>query len=270
MRILFLGTGPTVRLKPNCDSPICKAVKAKKYDSKDYRRNFSMLLSSGEIKVLLDASPDIEDQVERFNVESVDYILISHGHKDHCGGLIFAVKHLNPKKVLMHERTFQTIKKRRKLTRNFRRNIEAIPLIQFLKPDRKIGLNGLGCLPFLFEHAILEKENYPTFAFIFFEGKKRIVIIPDYILDYRAFLEKMNYIRGCELLVTNASVWKTPQFGGASTAIRNVVLAKRWGVKRVILTHVGHTVPSYEIANREIKKVWSKAEIAFDGMEVKI
>jgi phosphoribosyl 1,2-cyclic phosphodiesterase len=260
MRLVFLGTGPTVRLKPDCDSPICKAVKAKKYDSKDYRRNFSIFLSN-QTKILLDASLDVEDQVERFKVPLVNYILISHAHRDHSGGIKKAISLLKPEAVYMHEATFDTLRKK----------YGNIPLVKFLKPNKRVALGDIGVFPFLFSHAIIQKTHYPTFGFIFFHKKKRIVIIPDYILDYQSIIENaINYIRGCDLLVTNGSTWKKPQFGGVSTAIRNVIMAKKWKVKKVILTHIGHTAPTHDKANQEIKKIWSKAEIAYDGMEVRI
>jgi len=88
MRLRFLGTGTSVGIPIiACDCAVCTST-----DPRDNRTRTSAALefvdASGQERVILiDASPDLREQVLREGIGRVDAILITHNHVDHVWGL---------------------------------------------------------------------------------------------------------------------------------------------------------------------------------------
>ncbi len=83
MKITFLGTGtsqgvPIIACK--CD--ICKSK-----DPRDKRLRSSILIEHENANFVIDTGPDFRQQMLRENVQKLDFILITHEHKDHVAGL---------------------------------------------------------------------------------------------------------------------------------------------------------------------------------------
>ncbi|MFK7760289.1 MAG: MBL fold metallo-hydrolase [Phycisphaerales bacterium] len=88
MRIRFLGTGTSAGVPViACDCAVCTSS-----DPRDTRTRTSATIefvdSTGQERVILiDASPDLREQVLREGIRRVDAILITHNHVDHVWGL---------------------------------------------------------------------------------------------------------------------------------------------------------------------------------------
>jgi phosphoribosyl 1,2-cyclic phosphate phosphodiesterase len=81
MRLRFLGTSAAWTLPyPGCPCPQCASV-----DPRDRRTRSSLWVSPG---ILVDVSPDFRTQWDRVGRPPVRDVLITHGHRDHCFGLI--------------------------------------------------------------------------------------------------------------------------------------------------------------------------------------
>ena len=83
MKVTVLGSGtssgvPTV----GCDCQVCLST-----DPKDKRRRASLLIESKDTTVLIDTGPDLRDQLLSAQVNSLDFVLLTHYHYDHIGGL---------------------------------------------------------------------------------------------------------------------------------------------------------------------------------------
>ena len=83
MKITFLGTGtsqgvPVIACK--CD--VCLSA-----DPLDKRLRSSVLIEVSGKRIVIDCGPDFRQQMLRYDITSIDAILITHGHKDHTGGL---------------------------------------------------------------------------------------------------------------------------------------------------------------------------------------
>lgn len=82
-KLLFLGTGTSAGVPMiGCDCPVCRSV-----DPRNRRDRASVYLSVGDLRVLVDTSPDIRMQAIRNDIRRVDTILITHAHVDHLFGL---------------------------------------------------------------------------------------------------------------------------------------------------------------------------------------
>ncbi|MCH5244572.1 MAG: MBL fold metallo-hydrolase [Lentimicrobiaceae bacterium] len=82
-RLVFLGTGTSQGVPLiGCRCPVCTSQ-----DPKDKRLRTSVLIQTPKATVLIDAGPDFRYQMLRANVQHLDAILLTHGHRDHIAGL---------------------------------------------------------------------------------------------------------------------------------------------------------------------------------------
>ena len=80
---------------------------------KNRRRRVSILVSDGDTRILVDASPDLREQCLTFGVEALDAVLITHDHADHCHGLdelrAMSYRLERPIPVYMDEKTAKSL-----------------------------------------------------------------------------------------------------------------------------------------------------------------
>ena len=83
IELLFLGTGTSAGVPMiGCHCPVCASP-----DPRDKRSRPSVLISQGDTRVLVDTSPELRLQCVANGVDSVDAVVITHGHADHVMGL---------------------------------------------------------------------------------------------------------------------------------------------------------------------------------------
>ena len=95
MEITFLGTGTSQGVPIiGCECAVCQSK-----DSRDKRLRSSVLVSHKDSQFIIDVGPDFRQQMLRENVCKLDFVLLTHPHKDHTGGLddIRAFNYLNNK-----------------------------------------------------------------------------------------------------------------------------------------------------------------------------
>jgi phosphoribosyl 1,2-cyclic phosphate phosphodiesterase len=83
LEVTFLGTGTSGGVPMvACDCEVCRSS-----DSKDKRLRTSVLIQSENTTICIDAGPDFRKQMLDNSVRTLDALLITHGHRDHVGGL---------------------------------------------------------------------------------------------------------------------------------------------------------------------------------------
>lgn len=83
LKITFLGTGTSQGVPMiACHCDVCRST-----DPHDKRLRCSAMVESGSTRIIIDAGPDFRYQMLRAGIEDIDAILLTHGHKDHTGGI---------------------------------------------------------------------------------------------------------------------------------------------------------------------------------------
>ena len=83
MKITFLGTGTSGGVPViGCQCEVCTST-----DLRDTRLRSSALVEVNGKYIVIDAGPDFRAQMLRHQVPTIDALLVTHGHRDHIGGL---------------------------------------------------------------------------------------------------------------------------------------------------------------------------------------
>ena len=83
MQITLLGTGTSQGVPVvGCQCAVCQSQ-----DVRDKRLRTSAFVEVGDVHILIDAGPDLRQQMLRSHITRVDAILMTHEHKDHLAGL---------------------------------------------------------------------------------------------------------------------------------------------------------------------------------------
>ncbi|HEX4054826.1 MAG TPA: MBL fold metallo-hydrolase [Tepidisphaeraceae bacterium] len=83
LELLFLGTGTSAGIPMiGCHCPVCCSS-----DPHDQRMRPSVVISYGNTRVLVDASPELRLQCVANRIDMIDAAVFTHGHADHIMGL---------------------------------------------------------------------------------------------------------------------------------------------------------------------------------------
>lgn len=83
MRVTILGCGASGGVPlPGCGCAVCRSG-----DPRNRRRRSSVLVEEGGAALLIDASPDLREQLLGTAITRLDAVLFTHAHADHCHGL---------------------------------------------------------------------------------------------------------------------------------------------------------------------------------------
>ena len=81
--LTFLGTGTSTGVPViGCDCEMCQST-----DSRDKRLRSSVLIETSGKTILIDAAPDLREQMLRTPNARIDAVLFTHAHSDHTAGL---------------------------------------------------------------------------------------------------------------------------------------------------------------------------------------
>lgn len=83
MRVTVLGCGSSAGVPlVGCECRVCRSK-----NPKNNRTRVSLLIEQHGQRLLIDTSPDVRQQCLRHDIRTVDAILFTHAHADHCHGI---------------------------------------------------------------------------------------------------------------------------------------------------------------------------------------
>ena len=83
LRVTFLGTGTSQGIPViGCTCAVCKST-----NHHDSRLRTSVMVQCGDVSLLVDAGPDLRQQMLTAGLSEISAILLTHEHNDHISGL---------------------------------------------------------------------------------------------------------------------------------------------------------------------------------------
>ncbi len=139
MKLTLLGTGTSQGVPViGCTCAVCTSA-----DPHDNRLRASALVSAGERNILIDAGPDLRQQMLRAKVRRVDAILLTHEHNDHVIGLddIRPFNFSSGKAMQVYALPRVAAEVRRRFDYVFAEPIPGLPRIELIEIDRNTTLH---------------------------------------------------------------------------------------------------------------------------------
>ena len=165
MKITVLGTGTSVGIPSlgplgwgNCD-PL---------NPKNRRQRCALLVQHKETNILVDAGPDIKNQLIENKVRHLDAVLITHEHSDHVAGLdelrAFYFRDKVKLKLFTYKRTAKYLIKRFDylfLKNDNSQSYFKPPLvIEEINYNTKFNINGLQITPIRQNHGAMDSIGF--------------------------------------------------------------------------------------------------------------
>ena len=281
-RIVFLGTGtsegvPRVSCLTNPDSNCLVCPDAVKPDSPNRRRNTSLLIqrkfSDGRTSnVVIDAGKFFYESAiqlfPKFDVRTIDALVITHAHADAVGGFDDLRDWTNNAQeslpIYLREVDLQAVEKLffYLVDRNKQTGGGGVAKLSFDTIDSTpFKADGLELTPLPVEHG----KNWECFGYRFGDVS--------YISDASAISEKTaDLVRGSEILVLDA-LRPARTHGTHFTVEEAIDQARRLGVKRTLLVDGTHDIDHVPV-NDELAKLKDSEgldiQYAYDGLEVAV
>lgn len=215
------------------DDPLCNSAKR---GGKDRRTRSCLALVIGRKTILFDAGPDIKYQLKKYRLKP-DIVFISHEHPD----VNYGLEYLKGPEIFSEKSG----------------NV---------KPDVPISIFGVEILPFRVRHSkIAPYLGYRV------QLKTRNCKLKTfaYITDMASTAGIKKYVQGCDILFADGSILKR-NLGGHLSITNQLKIYKKWRLKKVIFTHIGHNTLPHEDLVKYVKGRYKSADVAYDGMIIKI
>lgn len=248
MKLKFLGTGTSTGIPQiACDCEVCTST-----DSKDKRLRASVLIEVNGGSFLIDAGPDLRQQLILANVRKLSGVLITHEHYDHIGGLD-DIRPLGETDIFAEKRVLDQI--RVNMPYCFAKNLyPGVPRIRLHEIyEDAFEVNAVSIQPIRYLHA-----NLPVLG---------------YRIDKLAYLTDLKYIsdkgieqlKDLDVLVLNAL--RVQEHIAHINLTEALDLAKRIGAKRTFFTHFSHDLGKHtDVAQLLPPNVF----LAYDGLVIEI
>jgi len=251
VKIIFLGTGPSLGVPvPTCHCETCSSK-----DSRDKRLRSSLYVDSGDVQFVIDCGPDFRQQVLRYNIENIDFILLTHKHNDHIGGIDdirpFNYHQKENIKIFGSEETLKDVRTR--FYYSFEeRPYPGTPKIDLIEVEKGIPfeIKDIKIQPIEVFHGSMSVFGFRISKFTYITDAK-------YISE-----DQINLVKGTEYLVINAlhPTYKHKMHFDLEDALEFIDKIKP---KQAFITHMSHKFPPYE---QTAKILPENVVLAYDGL----
>ena len=254
VKLTFLGTGTSQGVPMiGCKCPVCMSC-----DPRDKRLRSSALVEAGERVFVIDTGPDFRYQMLREEVDRVDAVFYTHGHKDHTAGMddLRAFNYImgEPVNVYCRPETESVLRKDFDYAFADDYRYPGVPEIRIHTiGDEPFRAKGVDITPVLGLHCKL-----PVVGFR---------------IGGLCYLTDMNYIapqvldslKGVEVLVINAL--RRQQHISHFSLDAALAIIARVSPRRAYLTHISHQLGKYADVAPELP---DGVELACDRLKVEI
>ena len=251
--ITFLGTGTSQGVPIiGCTCDVCQST-----NLRDKRLRSSIHIQTDRTSVVIDSGPDFRQQMLREQINRLDAIVFTHGHKDHTAGFddIRAFNYIQKKdmEVYCDERVDSVLRK----------DYDYVFAAQKYPGVPQANLNIIENESFrvndlLFEP--IETLHYKLPVFGFRIGDFTYITDANYISE--AEKEK---IKGSKTLVLNAL--RKEKHISHFTLEEAIELAQEIGADKTYFTHISHQLGLHERVSKDLP---DGIELAYDGLKISL
>lgn len=247
--LLGSGTSQGVPLI-GCSCAVCQST-----DPRDQRLRSALLVESEKTRILIDAGPDLRQQLLRAGREDLDAVLITHQHQDHTAGLdeLRAINFIQQHPVPVYCRPAVEARLRQQYAYIFENpDYPGIPQIPFVPlPHDPFQIGDITIEPVELVHG-----NLAVTGFRF--GK--LAYCTD--VNYIAPAEKAK-LRALRYLILG--VLRPQKHHSHFCLAEGLALCDELGVEQAYFTHVSHQMGRYaDCAGR----LPAQRQLAYDGLQI--
>lgn len=248
MEVTFLGTGTSQGIPViGCSCGVCTSV-----DSRDKRLRTSLMVRTGNIRLVIDSGPDFRFQMLRENVKSLDALLFTHEHRDHIAGLddVRAFNWIQKKAMDLYAEPRVLKEIRDKFLYAFDNSYPGVPRLNLHTiEEARFDIDGLSIIPIRLMH-----YNLPILGFRF--GDLSYITDASYISD-----KERKKLAGSRYLIVNAlRREKHPTHFNLQEALQ---LIEEVQPEKAYLTHISHQMGLYSDI---LKDLPDSVIPAYDGL----
>lgn len=272
INLTILGSGPAIAIpRPGHTDITCRD--ARRPGSRSRRRRSSLLIRHRGRHILIDAGPDILEQLAMAKIKKPDAVFLTHAHADAAGGLdIFAstLRGTDEKPFLLYAEptVLRRVKKVFSLFHARPKTIFKNIIPKIIRPGRQTSLFGLKITPLRVAHSLT--PGFPTVGYLV--GKKFA-----YFSDFASIPpSSQKFLKKINILFLDATMWFGTKMASHQNTAEAIELGRKLGVKKLYLTQVGHNYPPHNLAQKKITAYCRKNKIKFpvilahDGLKIKI
>lgn len=256
MKVTLLGTGTSGGVPSlGCECEVCKSS-----NPKDKRLRSAAMLETNTTRILIDAGPDIRQQLLRVPFRKIDGLLVTHIHYDHVGG----IDDLRPFCVFgdinIYGDELVTSQLPHTMPYCFPKHMEELypgaPRLNLhtIEPHVSYRIGDIEFVPIRVMH-----DKMPILGYRFGEFA--------YITDMKTMSDsEYSYLEGVKTLVINALRFDKPHH--SHQLVKDAIeVARRIGAEHTYFTHVTHQIGFHEEANQKLP---SGFEFGYDGLEFEV